>query len=73
MSLSDIPCVTPPIVTTSPINSICLGEADSFVSHTTIFKTDYSCTSTIKTVTKTVTAMSSSVLTDQVSSDTQAC
>ena len=77
MLLSDIPCVTPPVVTDDPTtstaittSSISLGE-DSVLSHATIFMTDYSCTSTIKTMTKTVTVMSSSVLTEQVCSDMQ--
>ncbi len=64
--LSDIPCVTPPVLTYTTIgtaistNIISLGEG-SCVTHTMI---DYSCTSMIKTV----TVMSSCVLTEQVSS-----
>ena len=73
MLLSDIPCVTSPVVTDTttciaiPTSSNSLGEGSPVTPHTTIFMNDNSCTSMIETV----TVMSSCVLTEQVSSRMQ--
>ncbi len=68
---SDIQCVTPTMSTDTSTGIAIMHssglECSGCVCPTAICMNDYSCTSMIKTV----TVMPSSVLTEQVSSDTQ--